>query len=361
MEPFSTGSFLMRTEAIKSTAREVLARAYYTSRHYLTRLKGKVLILTYHRILPEEVLRQNPAVQAGMYVRSDVFESQIFFLKEHFSVLSFGELLNFWREKTLSAEKRYCVITFDDGWLDNYLYAFPILRRHEIPATIFLPTALIGTDQWFWPDKLTYFFKRCFSQSVAEERKESLRVLKNRYPWLKPLSGGQGEPDIDAIIEACKGQIPENIESLLGEGSRILGIDFPTERVLMHWGEVGEMSNHRISFGSHSCTHKIFTTLSIQEVQKEVTASLYTLRNKNINVLPVLAYPNGNYNREIIRQVRAAGYEAAVSTRFGFEGRWSTDCFELKRVGVHHDISSTLPLFSFHIAGGNQFLATSYE
>ena len=347
----------MRTEAIKSTARQILARAYHTSGHYLTRLKGKVLILAYHRILPEDVLQQNPAVQAGMYVRSDVFESQMLFLKEHFSVLSFAELLNHWSERTLDAEKRYCVITFDDGWLDNYLYAFPILQRYDIPATIFLPTALIGTDQWFWPDKLMYLLKHCLSQSVVGKRKESLRVLKNRYPWLSPLNGGQGEADIDAIIEACKSQPSENIESLLGEGSRILGIDFPTNRVLMHWGEVEEMSNHRISFGSHSCTHKIFTMLPIEEVEKEVTDSLYALRTR-ISTCSSLAYPNGDYNREITERVKAAGYEAAVSTRFGFEGRFSTDFFELKRVGVHHDISATLPLFSFHIAGGNQFLAS---
>jgi hypothetical protein len=197
----------------------------------------------------------------------------------------------------------------------------------------------------------------CFSRNFARERKESLRDLTNRYPWLNSLIGKDDRPDIDAIVEACKIQTPEKIENFLDEVSRILGIDFPTERVLVHWGEVDEMSSHRISFGSHSCTHKIFTTLSIQEVEKEVTDSLYTLRNKSINVVPVLAYPNGNYNREIIRQVKAAGYEAAVSTCFGFEGRSSNNPFELKRIGVHHDISATLPLFAFHIVGGNQFLA----
>ena len=126
----------------------------------------------------------------------------------------------------------------------------------------------------------------------------------------------------------------------------------------MHWGEVEEMSNHRISFGSHSCTHKIFTTLSTQEVQKEVSDSMCTLRGKPINYVLVLAYPNGNYNEEIIAAVKAAGYQAAVSTQFGFEGPSSTDLFRLKRVGMHHDISASLPLFSFHIAGGNQFLAS---
>ena len=95
----------MRTEAIKSTARHILARAYHTSRHYLTRLKGKVLILAYHRILPEDVVQQSPAIQAGMYVRSDAFESQVLFLKKHFSVLSFAELLDHWSEKIVEPGK----------------------------------------------------------------------------------------------------------------------------------------------------------------------------------------------------------------------------------------------------------------
>lgn len=346
----------MRRESIKSTAREILARAYYTSRHCLNRLKGKVFILAYHRILPEELLRQNAAVQAGMYVRSDVFESQLLFLKQYFSVLSFAELLNHCSERSLDAEKRYCVITFDDGWLDNYLYAFPILRRLEIPATIFLPTALIGTDQWFWPDKLTYLLKRCFDPGGLGSDHESFRCLMNRYPWLPPLHGGRTEADTEAIIEACKDQAPETIESLLDAASRVLG-EFPKDRVLLHWGEVEEMSNYGISFGSHSCTHKIFTRIPIADVDKELADSLHALRNKRVNMLPVLAYPNGNYNREIIERVKAAGFVAAVTTRFGYEEVTMTHSFELKRLGIHHDISATLPLFSFHIAGGNQFLA----
>jgi len=347
----------MRREAIKSIGRQILARAYDTTRHYLTRLKGKVLILAYHRILPEDALRQNAAVQAGMYVRSDVFESQVLFLKEHFSVLSFAELLDYWGEKALDAEKRYCVITFDDGWLDNYLYAFPILRRHEIPATIFLPTALIGTDQWFWPDKLTYLLKRCFDPGGLGSDHESFRCLMKQYPWLTPLRVGSVESDMEAIIEACKDQDPETIQTCLDTASRTLGVDFPKDRALMHWGEVEEMSNYGISFGSHSCTHNIFTTIPIVDVEKELVDSLDALRKKTLNMIPVLAYPNGNYNREIIERVKAAGFVAAVTTRFGYEELTLTDSFELKRLGIHHDISATLPLFSFHIAGGNQFLA----
>ncbi len=138
---------------------------------------------------------------------------------------------------------------------------------------------------------------------------------------------------------------------------QIFGVELPTERILVDWGEVEEMSKHHISFGSHSCTHKILTACTLPEVRKEVTDSFHTLQNKPINFIPVLAYPNGNYSREIVEQVKAASYQASVSTQFGSEERAPTDLYSLKRIGIHSDISATFPLFSFHIAGGNQFLA----
>jgi peptidoglycan/xylan/chitin deacetylase (PgdA/CDA1 family) len=358
MEPIGTGSVLKLKERIKPAARRITAWACYYSRPFLTRLKGKVLILAYHRVLPEEALQAGPPVQPGMYVCANTFGLQMRFLREHFEVLSFAELLARLGDKDWAEDKRYCVVTFDDGWRDNFLFAFPLLRQYRIPATIFVPTALIGSAQWFWPDKVGYLLRRCFLKSTSSERANSLSFLKDRYPWLVPQGGEDNYGDFDAVIERAKSRRADEIESLLDDASRVLGIEYPNERLLVQWNEVEEMSKHGISFGSHSCTHRIFTTLSIEEVQKEVSDSMYALRSKPINYVPVLAYPNGNYNEEIIAEVSAAGYQAAVSTQFGFEGPSSTDLFKLKRIGVHQDISATLPLFSFHVAGRNKFMAS---
>jgi peptidoglycan/xylan/chitin deacetylase (PgdA/CDA1 family) len=352
MESFPTGSFLMLNERIKPAARQVVAWAYHSSGHFLSRLKGKVLILAYHRILPEKILRQDAVVQSGMYVGADAFAIQMAFLKEHFEILSFGELLDRWRDKDWNVEKRYCIVTFDDGWRDNFLFAFPLLRRYRIPATIFVPTALIGSAQWFWPDRLGYLLRRLL-RSPESESANARGFLRDRAPWLTP----NGYGDIDACIESAKGRPAEEMERLLDEASRVLGLKYPTERMLVHWDEIEEMSKDGISFGSHSSTHRIFTTLSAREVQREVSDSISALRARPVNHVPVLAYPNGNYNDDIIALVNASGYQAAVTTRFGFEGPRSTNLFALKRIGMHHDMSATLPLFSFHIAGGNQFLA----
>jgi hypothetical protein len=69
--------------------------------------------------------------------------------------------------------------------------------------------------------------------------------------------------------------------------------------------------------------------------------------------MPVFCYPNGDYNQEIARQVKAAGYLAAVSTRFGLENGSSHHHYGLKRIGIHNDMSSSIPLFAYRMLGRN--------
>jgi len=342
----------MITGKIKSTLRQFAAEAYYTSKHFLKRLRGKVLILTYHRVLPGKE-RNQQFIQPGMYVQNNVFEKQMLFLEKYFSILSFAELLDLWNKETLRKDQRYCVITFDDGWLDNYIYAYPILREHNIPATIFLPVVFIGTNQWFWPDKIGYILRQCDFDSLTMVNKEFITLLRRRYPWMKQLNGVRHNEEIDLLINICKRQPEEEIHDFIMQMTKNFNLDFPDERVLINWDEVEEMSQHGIAFGSHSSTHKILTKLPAKESQKEIEESLYILRQKNINYIPIFCYPNGNYNQEIIRQVKAADYQAAVSTRFGFEDGLPQDLFSLKRISIHNDITATIPLFAFHISGLN--------
>jgi len=345
----------MIAEQVKLTIRQLMAWTYQISNHWLSHFQGKVVILNYHRVLSKKELDKR-FVQPGMYVREDVFETQIQFLKDHFEILSFAELMNLWEEKKWDKGKRYCVLTFDDGWLDNYIYAYPILKTYGARATIFLPTSLVGTNHWFWPDRLSYLLEHYFSASVAPEQKEFMVSLLNRYPLMKELHEGKCSETIDSAIEMCKGLPEEEIHNFIKEISEAFGVGFPDDRVLINWDEVEEMSRYGISFGSHSSTHRILTKLPVKEIQKEIGDSLQTLRERKINDIPVFCYPNGNYNQEIIKQVKAAGYQAAMGTHFGFEDGIQRDLFGLKRINIHNDISATVPLFTFHMSGFNRLL-----
>jgi peptidoglycan/xylan/chitin deacetylase (PgdA/CDA1 family) len=286
-----------------------------------------------------------------MYVRADVFERQMLFLQRHFSLISFSKLVAIWNAKDLKDCSRYCVITFDDGWLDNYLHAYPVLKKLRIPATIFLPTSFIGSDQWFWSDKVAYV--------AASLDRNNLSSLPREYEWIrgiiqpKEFSGNPNERGerVHRIIEGFRKRPKKEAVAFVETLPLKLGLEFPKQRLVMNWEEVKEMSENGISFGSHSSTHRMLSDLLDEEVQKELIESQSTILEKKVNGIPVFCYPGGVYNPLALEQVKKAGYQAAVTTHFGLEDCHPPDLFQLKRIGIHNDISSTIPQFSWRISG----------
>lgn len=312
--------------------------------------RGKAAILAYHRVLRPEDL-DGAFIQPGMYVLEDVFEKQMRFLQDRFDVVPLADLLARWRTGTWDHRARYCAITFDDGWLDNYANAYPILRRYGMPATIFLPTAFIGTQTRFWWDELTWSLRRWWSIPQGKSAAEDLRRLQAQYPWMAQLEGESTGERVDRIVEKFKGVSEQEIGEWLEAVRRALGLTASEQRALVNWQEVAEMSGAGISFGSHSSTHRILTHLSSAEMRRELRDSLESLRQRPIHSIPVFCYPNGDYSRKVVEEVQRAGYEAAVSGRIGLERGVPTDLWGLKRIGVHNDVTRTPGLFALRMSG----------
>lgn len=324
------------------------ALAYSASPHFLARATGHVLILAYHRVIPRSE-RARTFVQPGMYVTPETFDRHLRFLTAHFTLLSFEDLLAKWREGSFDPSGRYCVITFDDGWLDNYVHAYPLLRAYRVPATIFLPTGVIGTSNWPWSDRLGVLLQRHGSRLTAGLLREILAAMTQDYPVIAAVNGRHPEEIIDSVIEVGK-QLPDDARNeLLGRVAEISGAEGMRSRCFLNWNEVREMSGHGIAFGSHTCTHPILTRVSPDTLRHELRSSLEVLRRQRINDVPVICYPNGDETAAVAAEARAAGYHAGVTTRAGLESNNPTDLLRLRRIGVHDDVSSSVPLFMFHV------------
>lgn len=335
----------------KSLARRCAAELYAKSPGFIRGLRGKVSILMYHRVVTDAEL-SSQFIQPGMYVTGDTFERQVRFLCEHFDVLSLHDLLTMWREKMWKAERRYCVITFDDGWLDNYVHAFPVLRRYDVPATIFLPTGVIGTNRWFWPEEVGWLSRR-FALLPAQRKAGILASLRGGDSWSNGIGADLEAGRSDELIERCKPASHDRIGELVGRLSDEMEVRLPRERLAMNWDEVRDMAAAKISFGSHSVNHKILTTVSDAELQEEVFGSLDALRSHGLKGEFVFCYPNGNYSPTVVRSVESAGYCAAMTTEPGWEDLEPANLFRLKRIAVHNDLTCSDSLFAFHLAGYN--------
>ena len=135
---------------------------YYSG---LTRLLSNFyrdsIILAYHHVLPhdDEMIK---FIQPGMYVTVNTFEKHLQYLSKHYTLIPLDQLIRY------PDVKNTCTITFDDGWTDNYIHAYPILKKYGIPATIFLTTNKIGSDQWPWPDKISYYIHSASGAQISE-------------------------------------------------------------------------------------------------------------------------------------------------------------------------------------------------
>jgi peptidoglycan/xylan/chitin deacetylase (PgdA/CDA1 family) len=126
-------------------------------------------------------------------------------------------------------------------------------------------------------------------------------------------------------------------------------------RWTLTWDEVNEMSQNKVSFGSHGCSHRIMTTLSTDEIKRELRDSKFAIQAKLGIKIDHFSYPNGDFTGAIKDLVKEAGYTSAATTKGKNEDSANPDLFALKRIGVHEGISVGLrgkysrAMFSFHL------------
>lgn len=294
---------------------------------------NKAFVLMYHRVVDELVKIPSP-IQPGMYVSKVSFELQMSFLKRHFHIISFEDMIS-----KLDAGKditRCCSVTFDDGWKDNYDEAFPILASRGIPATIFLATGYIGTERWFWPEEVSW----CLS----------ILAKRNALSELSDLAGtslprlGTTELIVDSFIEKLKMYRPEERENFVSQ-IRSLCPERPRDRLMMNWGEARAMMDSGfVNFGSHTAGHTLLHQIRQEDIEREINTSKEDIRRNLGSDAMLFAYPNGGFNHTIKMILQEYGFSGAVTTKKGYVCH-ATPRLEIPRIGIHDDISCTRPLF----------------
>jgi peptidoglycan/xylan/chitin deacetylase (PgdA/CDA1 family) len=251
-----------------------------------------------------------------------------------------------------SLSRPLCALTFDDGWCDFYENAYPVLKTYDVPATVFLATDFIGTGHWMWTDRIALLMQRRVESATSGDIE-----CESKDPIVNALEniGGHLRSRTEIAIRLLKGQRLDRIEEVIAE----LGIRWNIEpkipiRGFLTWAEIREMfSSGLIMFGPHTAGHHILTTLSDEEVQRELLRSREALVSERVidpSFIP-FCYPNGSYDEKILRMVTKAGYHLAVTTESGWNAYTSSDPYRLRRISIHQDICSTAAMLGCRIAG----------
>jgi len=309
----------------------------------------RLWILMYHRILPADDARAH-VEEPGMVVTPDTFRSHLKYIGQLFEFISLSEWISR-REKSLPLPPMACAISFDDGWADNYEFAFPILRELSVPATIFLVSDMIGTAEMFWPERLA----RVVTSVAADPTLWSLPALN----WLKNLSathtlsgGVPGPEEITGMIARAKGMTDEEIHRQLDLIDA--EIDFQsaaTSPSLLNWEQVAEMQDSGlVEAGSHTRRHiRLNDNLSEQQLVSEIVDSKACIEKHTGRKVKTFCFPNGDYSQRALELVRQH-YAGAVTTRRGWNNL-TADRYTLNRIGVHEDVANDRISFLARISG----------
>jgi peptidoglycan/xylan/chitin deacetylase (PgdA/CDA1 family) len=311
---------------------------YYTlgilGGHYFASIwtQSSIRILMYHRF-----------GMKGDYRRFDheTFEKQVSYLVQHYQLMSMGECIKYLENESKN-NKPIAVITIDDGYNDFYLYAYPILKKYNAPATVYIVTDFVNNHIWLWPDLVEYI--------LANTKLQKLRYETCEFTYRLSLSTFQERCSAwKTVCADCLKIGPGKQRELINDLAHLSGTavpDAPTQEYRsLTWDEIHDLVQNKVEIGSHTVTHPILTNTSEEQMISEISESKTNIEEKIQKPVASFCYPNGemeDYNETIKKAVRKSNYKSAVTSIFGLNTR-DHDYFELRRIqGGKNDFITNL-------------------
>ncbi len=315
-----------------------LRQVYYKLKH---KLREPSLILMYHRIAAPETDAWHLAVSP------ENFEQQLKVLQKNYKVVSLQAL---YKQYFLRPFQKKCIaITFDDGYLDNFLVAGPLLEKYKMPATFFVTSKNIGSERYFWWDELEYIILQSqelppflnidiagepFSFNLEAEKllTGEMRKKHRNYDAFEPVTLRGA-----LYLELWKKMSPllaDEQERVLERIREWAGIKPASGKnyTCMSEKHLKELAGKSLfSIGGHTLSHPALSFHNKETQLREIKGNKEYLEGLCGRKVEMFAYPSGSFNNETINVLKELGIKAAVTTQPELVRR-QTDPYLLGRI-----------------------------
>lgn len=323
----------------KNVLSKILFKNNILSNILSSRGQNNIHILAYHRIT--ENVPDNYKFNTELFSATlEDFDLQMKYVSENYNVINFEQLEN--RIESNTVEKNTLLITFDDGYYDNYSLALPILKKYNLTATVFLATDNIDSGDFFWFDIAAGFFKNTPNVSFDLEsinEKFDFSVISRHKAFKR--AGSIIRNSDDSVRVAFLSEVRDRY------GYEISQDDYNEAKPLT-WNNVIEMSDQNIEFGSHSKSHCFLNRITDEQLFDEIIGSKQVIESKLNKTMFSFCYPAGVNNAHIQDVVQSAGYCFGVGYRHGTNVAENINRYNLIRKHVELDV--TYELFKANLA-----------
>ena len=259
-------------------------------------------------------------------VSTKTFIKQIKNIKNKYPIISMDEAINQSKQKKVK-DSTQVVITFDDGYYDNFKYAYPILLNMGIKATYFLVTDYINSNKPIWDTELSNALQYSTNNVIIKNPINNLDIIRNKYNnhdflWL--------------LIDMLKKQSSEVRKKILNNIYKQLDFNskFNNQNRCMEWKEIIEMQNNGMEFGSHSCSHSSLSNINLDESFYEMKISKEIIEKNLQSECKYFALPFGSYNdfnTKVVNFAKNLGYSKCLLNICGYNNKLK-DNFTIKRI-----------------------------
>jgi len=303
-----------------------------------------ISILYGHRVLPDNIIENESDVRriSGHTSASQVVAA-IKLLRKYYKIISIDQAISQLSSKDVIEES--VVLTFDDGFRDNFKYLYPLLKKLNVPATFYINPSVIGTNKNLWFQSIINFFFAIPEQHYYMEKSQT------EYNLSTPEKRFQSAFDFTQYIQANHkpNEFISLIEEVASDMCNPTEIDFH-----MTWEDLKELvQDPLITIGAHTQNHFPLGYCNDQLSISEISQSINEIESNLGIKVEHFSYPRGHaedFSQFHIDYLKSNGIHSAVSTIRGVN-RGGDDLFKLKRVGFPQEIENGKNDFLWHVGG----------
>ena len=285
---------------------------------------SKVRIIMYHYVRDLKNSRY-PEIKGLDY---ELFKQQIAFLKKHFTIVTMEDVIEAWNSENGTLPENAVLLTFDDGYIDNFTAVFPILNEYKVQGSFFIPGKSFAENVLLDVNKVHFTLASADICSLVKD----IYMLLDQWRSEEPASdipsneelfekyavaGRYDNKETVFVKRILQKAVPEGIRNRISSDLFQKYVGMPEDKfareLYMNRDQIRCMKREGMFIGVHGYDHYWLGNLPEQEMQADIDKALEVMDEFIDQDNWVLNYPYGSRNPNVLQYIESRGCRAGMT------------------------------------------------